>query len=259
MWSSPVRFLHLGHAHGRQGAARRGAGADGRARRRVPAREPLPVHGLSQGHRRRGGVRATEGGHVTRRERIVGTSGRRVDALEKVTGRARYVTDLDRPGMLHAKILRSPYAHARVVRIETATARALAGVRAVVTSADLGWCEPYFGPAYRDRPVLAIGVARYEGEPVAAVVADDESVAVQALDLIDVEYEELAAVTTLEEALAPGAPLVHTSKPLAGHFADLSSLRPKPGTNICHQFDFERGCGAAGFAEADLVAEHTYT
>src|SRR5262245_3272965 len=258
MWSSPVRFLHLGHAHGRQGAARRGAGADGRARRRVPAREPLPVHGLSQGHRRRGGVRATEGGHVTPRERIVGTSVRRVDALEKVTGRARYVTDLDRPGMLHAKILRSPYAHAWVVRIETATARALAGVRAVVTSADLGWCEPYFGPAYRDRPVLAIDVARHEGEPVAAVVADDVSVALQALDLIDVEYEELAAVTTLEEALAPGAPLVHASKPLAGHFADLSSLRPKPGTNVCHQFDFERGRGAAGFVDADVVVEDTY-
>jgi len=196
---------------------------------------------------------------VTPRERIVGTSVRRVDALEKVTGRARYVTDLDRPGMLHAKILRSPYAHARVVRIETATARALAGVRAVVTSADLGWCEPYFGPAYRDRPVLAIDVARHEGEPVAAVVADDESVARQALDLIEVEYEELAAVTTLEEALAPGAPLVHASKPLAGHFADLSSLRPKPGTNICHQFDFERGRGAAGFVDADVVVEDTYT
>jgi len=195
---------------------------------------------------------------MTPGERIVGKSVRRVDALEKVTGRARYVTDLEQPGMLHAKILRSPYPHARIARIETTAARALAGVKAVVTSADLGWCEPYFGPAYRDRPVLAIDVARYEGEPVAAVVADDESVAAQALDLIEAEYEELAAVTTLDEALAPGAPLVHASKPLAGHFADLSSLRPKPGTNICHQFDFERGRGAAGFTDADLVVEDAY-
>src|SRR5438876_244593 len=92
-----------------------------------------------------------------------------------------------------------------------------------------------------------------------AVVAEDESVAAHALDLIEVEYEELPAATTLEEALAPGAPLVHTSEPLAGYFADLSTLRPRPGTNICHQFHFERGRGAAAFAEADRVFEDTYS
>ena len=178
---------------------------------------------------------------------VVGQSVRRLDVLEKVTGRARYVTDLELPGMLHAKLLRSPYPHARIARIDTAAARAVPGVSAAVTSADLGWCDPYFGPAFRDRPILAIDVVRYEGEPVAAVVAEDESVGAQALDLIEVEYEELPAATTLEQALAPGAPLVHTSEPLAGHFADLSTLRPKPGTNICHQFHFERGRGAGAF------------
>ncbi len=190
--------------------------------------------------------------------RIVGTSVPRIDALEKVTGGARFVTDLALPGMVHAKLLRSPYPHARILQIDARAARALPGVMAVVTSADLGWCDPYFGPAYRDRPVLAIDVARYEGEPVAAVVAEDEGVAARALDLIEVTYEEHHAATTLDEALAPGAPLVHASRPPAGHFADLSSLRPKPGTNICHQFDFERGRGAAALADADVVVEETY-
>ena len=189
---------------------------------------------------------------------VVGRSVRRIDAIEKVTGRARYVTDLELPDMLHAKLLRSPYPHARIERVETAAARAVPGVSAVVTSADLGWCDPYFGPAYRDRPILAIDVVRYEGEPVAAVIAEDESVAARALELIEVDYHELPAVTTIEEALLPGAPLVHTGEPQAGHFADLASLRARPGTNVCHQFDFERGRGAAAFADADLVLDDTY-
>jgi CO/xanthine dehydrogenase Mo-binding subunit len=190
--------------------------------------------------------------------RVVGKSVPRVDGTEKVTGRARYVTDLALPGMLHARLLRSPYPHARIVRIDTARARALPGVHAVLVASDLTWCDPYCGPAFRDRPIVAIDVARYEGEPVAAVAAVDELTAAQALELIDVEYEELPAVTTLPDALAPGAPLVHTGEPLAGHFADLSTLRSRPGTNICHQFDHERGRGAAGLDEADVVVEGEY-
>ncbi len=191
--------------------------------------------------------------------RVVGHSVRRLDVVEKVTGRARYVTDMELPGMLHAKLLRSPHAHARIRRVSVETARSQPGVRAVVTSRDFAWCDPYFGPALRDRPILAIDVARYEGEPVAAVVADTEEAAAEALTLIDVEYEELPAVTTLAEALAPGAPLVHTAPPLAGHFADLSTLKSRPGTNVCHQFRFERGRGTAALAEADLVLDDTYT
>jgi CO/xanthine dehydrogenase Mo-binding subunit len=190
--------------------------------------------------------------------RVVGRSVRRIDALEKVTGRARYVTDLDLPGMLHARLARSPYPHARIARVDADRARAAAGVRLVASAADLAWCDPYFGPAFRDRPILAIEVARHEGEPVAAVLAESEEAAAGALDLIDVDYEELPAVTTLEEALAPGAPLVHTGEPLAGHFADLSTLRPIPGTNVCHRFDLERGRGAAALDEADLVLEDVY-
>src|SRR5439155_786217 len=177
----------------------------------------------------------------------------RVDGLEKVTGRARYVTDLVIPGMAHARVMRSPYAHARVRRVDVTRARALTGVLAALCGADLTWCEPYYGPAYRDRPVLAIDVARYEGEPVAAVAAVDEATADAALDLIEVDYEPLPPVITLEEALAPGAPLVHTGKPQAGIFADLSTLRPEPGTNICHQFHFARG-DSAGALPASTCA-----
>ena len=190
--------------------------------------------------------------------RVVGRPVPRVDGLEKVTGRARYVTDLVIPGMAHARVMRSPYAHARVRRVDVTRARALTGVLAALCGADLTWCEPYYGPAYRDRPVLAIDVARFEGEPVAAVAAVDEATADAALDLIEVDYEPLPPVITLEEALAPGAPLVHTGKPQAGIFADLSTLRPEPGTNICHQFHFARGDSAGALASADLVLDDTY-
>ncbi|PYN38609.1 MAG: aldehyde oxidase [Candidatus Rokuibacteriota bacterium] len=190
--------------------------------------------------------------------RVVGHPVPRVDAIEKVTGRARYVTDLTLPGMAHAKVLRSPYAHARVRRVDVTRARARPGVFAALAGADLTWCDPYYGPAYRDRPVLAIGVARYEGEPVAAVAAVDEATAEEALELIDVDYEPLAPVMTLEEALAEDAPLVHAGQPPAGHFADLSTLRPRPGTNICHQFQFARGDAAAALGGADVVVEDAY-
>ncbi len=193
------------------------------------------------------------------RFRVVGRSVRRTDALEKVTGRARYVSDLELPGMAHARLLRSPYAHARLIRVDVARARALPGVYAALAAGDLTFCDPSYGPALRDRPILASDVARYEGEPVVGVAAVDEATAVEALDLVEVEYEALPAVTTLEAALAPDAPLVHTAEPLAGHFTDLASLKAKPGTNICHQFDYVRGDTEGAFASAHLVLEDTYT
>jgi CO/xanthine dehydrogenase Mo-binding subunit/aerobic-type carbon monoxide dehydrogenase small subunit (CoxS/CutS family) len=208
---------------------------------RLAALAALPVEGREEGLR------------------VVGKSVRRTDALEKVTGRARYLGDMEIAGMAHGRILRSPYPHARISRIDVTRARALPGVYAVITQADLAWCEPFFGPALRDRPILAEGVARYEGEPVVAVAAVDEATAVEALDLVEIDYEDLPAVMTLDEALAPGAALVHTGEPLAGHFSDLASLRARPGTNICHQFDYRRGDPALAFAEADLVLDDTYT
>src|SRR4029450_5834208 len=112
----------------------------------------------------------------------------------------RYVTDMELPGMAHAQLLRSPYAHARIRGIDVSRARAVPGVHAVLTGADLTWCDPYFGPAFRDRPILALDVARYEGDPVAAVVAVDEATAAEALELIDVDYVALPAAISLEEA-----------------------------------------------------------
>ena len=193
------------------------------------------------------------------RLRVVGQSVRRADALEKVTGRARYLSDLELPGMGYARLLRSPFAHAKIVRVDVERARALPGVQAVLTAADFTWCDAFYGPALRDRPLLATDVVRYEGEPVVAVAAADEATAVEALDLVEVEYDELPAVTTLGEALAPGAPLVHASEPLAGHFSDLSTLKARPGTNICHQFDYQRGDVEAALAGAHLTFEDTYT
>ncbi len=191
--------------------------------------------------------------------RVVGHPVLRVDAIEKVTGRARYVTDLVLPGMACAKVLRAPYPHARVVRVDVTRARGRPGVFAALAGADLTWCEPYFGPAFRDRPVLAIDVARYEGEPVAAVAAVDELTAAEALELIEVDYEPLPVALTLDEALRPGAPLVHAGEPLAGHFADLSTLRPERGTNVCHRFGYARGDVTAALGRAYLVVEDIFS
>jgi CO/xanthine dehydrogenase Mo-binding subunit len=194
----------------------------------------------------------------TRPLRVVGQAVPRVDAIEKVTGRARYVTDLVLPGMAHAKVLRSPYPHARVKRVEVTRARSQPGVFVALAGHDLTWCDPYFGPAFRDRPVLAIDVARYEGEPVAAVAAVDELTAAQALELVEVDYEALPAAITLDDALRTGAPLVHTGEPLAGHFADLSTLQPQRGTNICHRFSYARGNAAVALGDAHIVLDDTF-
>lgn len=193
-----------------------------------------------------------------RRLTVVGRSVARTDAREKVTGRSRYISDMELPGMLHARLVRSPFAHARVTRVDLAAARALPGVHAVVSGTDLSWCDPFYGPAIMDRPILATDIARYDGDPVVAIVADDEAALLEAADLVEIDYEELPAVMTIEEALAPNAPLVHTGEPAAGHFSDLASLKARPGTNICHQFDYARGDAAAAFAAAHVVVEDTY-
>ncbi len=189
----------------------------------------------------------------------VGRPVERVDAREKVTGRAVYVSDVVIPGMLQARILRSSVPHARIARVDVSRAAALPGVAAVLTGADLHDIDPYYGPAFRDQPLLAIGRVRYAGEPVAAVAAADAGTAEEALALIEVEYEELPAAATIDEALAPGAPLLHEPLRPSGHYRDLSSLKPVPGTNICHSYHLRRGDGASGLASADVVVEDEYT
>jgi CO/xanthine dehydrogenase Mo-binding subunit len=190
---------------------------------------------------------------------IVGTAAPRVDAPEKAAGRARFITDAAVPGMVHARLWRSPVPHARILGVEPARAAGAPGVIAVLTAADLPVRDLYYGPAFKDQPLLADGVIRHAGEPVVAVVADTEAHAEAALALIAVRYEERPAVTTLDEALAPGAPLLHERPRPAAHFRDLATLRPIPGTNICHHFHYERGEPERAFAEADLVVEQTFT
>jgi len=189
---------------------------------------------------------------------VVGRSVPRLDAREKVTGATGYVTDLALPGMVHAKLWRSPVAHARLLSVDTPRALRAPGVLAVCVAADLPVQRLYYGPAFADQPILAHEVVRYAGEPVVAVVADTEAHAEAALALLDVRYAELPAATTVEAALAPGASPIHPALERAGHFRDLAGLRPVPGTNVCHHLMYARGDPAAAFAEADLVVDDVY-
>ena len=142
---------------------------------------------------------------------VVGESAPRADAPPKVKGEFLYGSDLAREGMLYGATLRSPHAHARIVRVDVAPARAMPGVRAVITADDLPTREK-FGLMRSDQPMLATNVVRYVGEPVALVAADDPEQARLATKAIKVEYELLPAVTDPVGALQPDAPKLHDPK-----------------------------------------------
>jgi 4-hydroxybenzoyl-CoA reductase alpha subunit len=168
----------------------------------------------------------------------VGQSLPAVNAREKVLGTAVFVADVQLPQMLHGKVLRSPYPHARIVHIDIDRARRIPGVRAIVTGADTPHAAGIF---VKDEHVLAVDRVRFVGEEVAAVAAVDESTALEAVEAIRVEYEELPAVFTPEEALRPGAPELHA------------------GTkNVALELRVERGDVDAGFREAAVIHEETY-
>lgn len=185
--------------------------------------------------------------------KVVGKATPRMEGPDKVTGRARYAADYTLPGMLWGRILRSPHPHARIVRIDTAAARALPGVHAVVTGQD----HPYYaGRAIRDHAVLAVDKVRFVGDRVAAVAAETRDLAEEALALIEVEYEELPAVFDPETALAPGAPLVHENpKSYAGAF---THPQEPELPNVCAYMRWTHGDTDAGFAAADQVFEHSF-
>jgi len=180
------------------------------------------------------------------------------ESIEKVTGTAQYIVDFTVPGMAYGKILRSPFAHAKIVNLETAAARSVPGVYCVLTGEDFrdGRIRPYYGESIQDQPVVAIDRARFDGNPVAAVAAASEGAAMEALGLIDVEYEELPAVMDPVEAMQPGAVLLHDPIPVTDEFR--RPLHPVAGTNICHRFVLECGDVEQGFKEADHVFEDIF-
>jgi CO/xanthine dehydrogenase Mo-binding subunit len=184
---------------------------------------------------------------------VIGRPAPRFEGAEKVTGRAKYAADISLPGTIWGKTLHSPYAHARIVRIDTAAAKKLLGVHAVITGADTR-DGGLWGRGVKDAPVLAYDRVRYIGERVAAVAADDEEIAQRALDLIEVEYEEWPAIFDPVEALQPDAPILHPD------FNSYFGFKYKQETpsNIHLQTHLERGDVERGFAEADLIVENTY-
>ncbi len=189
----------------------------------------------------------------------VGRSLPRIEAREKVTGRAEYTHTMRLSGMLHAKIFRSVVAHGRIKSIDTAAAIKTPGVHRVVTSDDVRKviAEPYYGPAFHDQPILAIDKVHYVGEPVAVVLASDPHVADAAAALIVAEYEDLPAVFDEVEA-ADNKILVHEELRPAGTFADLKHLKGRTGTNIALDFKLRRGDVEKAFASAAHAFEHTF-
>ncbi|MFZ1663076.1 MAG: xanthine dehydrogenase family protein molybdopterin-binding subunit, partial [Paracoccaceae bacterium] len=182
--------------------------------------------------------------------RLIGTRPDRPDGLDKVTGRARYGADISAPGMLHAAVVRSPYAHARIKRIDATKALALPGVKAVVTRADLP--TGLTGEDWNlQENTLAGDVALYDGHAVAAVAATTKLIAQDAARLVEVEYEVLPHVTDVDAAMAPGAPVIREGT--ADHSVP-EGMHP----NVVKYIDFGHGDVDAGFAAADLVREQTY-
>lgn len=184
---------------------------------------------------------------------VVGTPVTREDGPEKASGAHLYPADVARPGMIFGKVLRSPFPHAKIIRVDTSLAERLSGVRAVVTGQDLLGMR--VGRFLRDVPPLAEHHVRFVGEKVAAVAADDPDIAEEALLLIEAEYEQLPAVFDPLEAMEPGAPLVHEGNPSY----DSSSGAVEPQGNIVHHNSWSGGDLELGFQESDQIFEHTLT
>lgn len=193
--------------------------------------------------------------------KVVGHKQPRVDGEEKVTGKALYTGDVGLPGMAYGKILRSPFPHAKLVQVDARKAERLPGVITVLTREELRGLNFYYGAAYKDQPIVAVDKVRYVGDPVAAVAAVDEATAEEALSLIEAEYEELPAVTSIEEALKPDAPLVHEAPIAGGELHGYHYQAPKEfrGTNVCYRFRYAKGDIAEGFKKSDYIFEDTFT
>jgi CO/xanthine dehydrogenase Mo-binding subunit len=189
----------------------------------------------------------------------IGISVPRVDGIEKVTGAAKFTGDLAIPGMLEAKVLRSPVPHAVIDSIDISKAQSRPGVVAILTRDDLTDIDPYYGNCLRDRAVVATDKVRFVGEPVAVVAAEDGLQAEEALSLIDVQYRELPCVADIDAALAEGAPLLHEQQSGAGEFHEVAGVGENFGGNICHREHFVKGDPDRAFADAEEIVEETFT
>jgi carbon-monoxide dehydrogenase large subunit len=184
---------------------------------------------------------------------VVGRPTPRIEGQLKVTGKALYSADLNLPGTLWGKVLRSPISYGRIKNIDISKARQVPGVKAVITGRDVTGLR--IGRCIYDTPVLADGMVRFIGEKVVAVAAETEDAADQALDLIEVDYEELEPLLDPVEAARPDAPVLHP---------DLLSYKGLPVpveklSNVFAYLKWGKGDIAAGFKQADLIVENTFT
>jgi CO/xanthine dehydrogenase Mo-binding subunit len=189
----------------------------------------------------------------------IGRSLPRLEARDKVTGRAEYTHTMRLPGMLHGKIFRSTVPHGRIKSIDTSAAKKIPGVYRVITAEDVAKVipDPYYGPAFHDQPILALDKVRFVGEPVAVVLAADPHIAEAATQEIVAEYEELPAVYDEVEAMTSSV-YVHDELKPAGSFADLKHLKGQKNTNLALGAKLRRGDIDKAFADAAHVFEHTF-
>lgn len=181
----------------------------------------------------------------------------RPDLIEKVTGRAEYVTDLTVPGMLHGFVVRSPAIHARIA-IDSSVARAMDGVVDVLIGEDVASFGNW-GVVLKDRPIIATDRVRYVGEPVAVVIAETIEIAENAAELVDVGYDDLPRATTIQEALAEEAPLIHERHENLEDFYFKGGARPTQNTNIFHTYRNNVGDVDAAEATAAYIHEDRFT
>lgn len=184
--------------------------------------------------------------------KTVGTTVPRKDAMEKVTGAAEFIEDRYMGPMLYAKMKKSTVAHGKIVRIDTDKAEKHPGVKAVLTGKDY---PNMIGLYLIDRTFLAVDKVRFWGEPVAVVAATSEKAAAEAVELIEVEYEELPGVFDPREGIKPDAPIIHEN---LGNYEIVPIFYPKPGTNIANHFKIRKGDIEEGFDQADHVLEKEY-
>lgn len=184
----------------------------------------------------------------------IGVNIPRKEAFDKVTGTARYTADFSSPGMLYAKILTSPYAHAKIKSIDAAEAKKSQGVQAVITG---DYFPTLCGTVLEDRPPIARDKVRYNGEPVAVVVANSEQEAMRALKLINVEYEPLPVVNSINDALKENPILVHEN--LEQYTHAVHDIYPEIGTNISDRIKIRKGNAENGWAESDVTVRGSFS